>query len=41
MTLAPDGTVANAIEKTTGRETLAAPGNRLELYEDRPVDFDA
>ena len=24
-----------------GRETLAAPGNRLELYEDRPVDFDA
>ena len=24
-----------------GREALAAPGNRLELYEDRPVAFDA
>jgi alpha-mannosidase len=41
VTLAPDGTVASAIEKTTRRETLAAHGNRLELYEDRPVDFDA
>ena len=26
---------------STGRETLAAPGNRLELYDDRPVAFDA
>ena len=24
-----------------GREALAAPGNRLELYDDRPVAFDA
>ena len=29
VTLASDGTVESAIEKTTGRETLAAPGNRL------------
>ena len=29
------------LHKATGRETLAAPGNRLELYEDRPVAFDA
>jgi alpha-mannosidase len=28
-------------EKATGREMLAAPGNRLELYDDRPVAFDA
>jgi alpha-mannosidase len=39
--LAPDGTVVSLIEKSTGRETLAAPGNRLELYDDRPVAFDA
>jgi alpha-mannosidase len=40
-TLSPDGTVASVIDKATGRETLAAPGNRLELYDDRPVAFDA
>jgi alpha-mannosidase len=39
--LAEDGTVVSLVEKATGREALAAPGNRLELYEDRPVDFDA
>lgn len=39
--LAPDGTVVSLVEKESGRETLAAPGNRLELYEDRPVQFDA
>ena len=39
--LAPDGTVRSVVEKATGRETLAAPGNRLELYDDRPVAFDA
>jgi alpha-mannosidase len=35
------GSVASVVEKTSGREALAAPGNRLELYEDRPVNFDA
>jgi alpha-mannosidase len=39
--LAGDGTVVSVVERASGRETLAAPGNRLELYEDRPVDFDA
>jgi alpha-mannosidase len=41
VTLGEDGSVLSAIEKATGRETLAAPGNRLELYEDLPVKFDA
>jgi alpha-mannosidase len=39
--LAEDGTVVSVFEKGIGRETLAAPGNRLELYEDLPVNFDA
>jgi alpha-mannosidase len=39
--LAEDGTVTSVVDKATGRETLAAPGNRLELYDDRPVAFDA
>ena len=39
--LAPDGTVVSVVDKATGREALAAPGNRLELYADRPVAFDA
>jgi alpha-mannosidase len=39
--LSPEGTVLSVIEKSTGREVLAAPGNRLELYEDRPLEFDA
>jgi alpha-mannosidase len=39
--LSPEGTVVSLVEKATGRETLAAPGNRLELYDDRPVEFDA
>jgi alpha-mannosidase len=39
--LAEDGTVVSLVERASGRETLAEPGNRLELYEDRPVLFDA
>jgi len=39
--LSPDGTLATLVHKPTGRETLAAPGNRLELYDDRPIAFDA
>jgi alpha-mannosidase len=39
--LSPDGTVTSLVHKGSGRETLAAPGNRLELYDDRPVEFDA
>jgi alpha-mannosidase len=40
-TLAEDGTLVSLIDKATGRESLAAPGNRMELYDDDPVDFDA
>jgi alpha-mannosidase len=39
--LSAEGTVESVVEKGTGRETLAAPGNVLELYDDRPVKFDA
>jgi alpha-mannosidase len=39
--VAPDGTVASLVHRATGREALAAPGNRLELYEDDPVKWDA
>jgi alpha-mannosidase len=39
--VAPDGRVLSLVEKATGREALAGPGNVLELYEDRPVAFDA
>ena len=39
--LSPEGTITSLVHLATGRETLAAPGNRLELYDDRPVAFDA
>ena len=39
--LSPQGRLLSLVEKESGREALAAPGNRLELYEDRPVQFDA
>jgi alpha-mannosidase len=39
--LAPDGRLLRLIHKASGREALAAPGNVLEIYEDRPTAFDA
>jgi alpha-mannosidase len=39
--VAPDGTVTSVVHLATGREALAASGNRLELYEDDPVAWDA
>jgi alpha-mannosidase len=39
--LGADGSVERVVDKGSGRETLAATGNRLELYDDRPVEFDA
>ena len=39
--LSADGTVESVLHKASGREALAAAGNRLELAEDRPVAFDA
>jgi alpha-mannosidase len=41
VTLSEGGSVLGVVERSTGREVLAAPGNRLELYDDRPVKFDA
>jgi len=40
-TLAEDGTLLSLVDKVTGRESLKAPGNRLELYDDDPVAWDA
>jgi alpha-mannosidase len=41
VTLSEDGLVQSMFHKATGRETLAAPGNRIELFDDEPNDFDA
>jgi alpha-mannosidase len=41
VTLSAGGELASLVHRPTGREALAAPGNRLELYEDRPVEYDA
>ncbi len=35
------GRLTSLVERGTGREALARPGNVLEVYEDRPVAFDA
>jgi alpha-mannosidase len=39
--LSPGGELLSLVEKSTGTEALAAPGNRLELYDDRPIEHDA
>ncbi|MDQ3815225.1 MAG: alpha-mannosidase, partial [Armatimonadota bacterium] len=39
--LAEDGSLVSLIEKSSGREALSAPGNRFEIYDDHPTDFDA
>ena len=39
--LGRDGTLASLVELASGREAMAAPGNVLELYEDRPTAFEA
>jgi alpha-mannosidase len=41
VTLGEDGRVESVLHKATGREVLTAPGNRFELFDDRPADFDA
>jgi alpha-mannosidase len=40
-TIGPGGTIDSLVHLATGREALAAPANRLELYEDRPVAWEA
>jgi len=39
--LAADGTLRFLVLRATGREALSGAGNVFELYDDRPVDFDA
>ncbi|HWB53020.1 MAG TPA: glycoside hydrolase family 38 C-terminal domain-containing protein, partial [Tepidisphaeraceae bacterium] len=39
--LSLDGTVVSLIEKSTGRESLAEPGNRIRLYDDQSTAWDA
>ena len=39
--LGHDGTLRSLVERASGREAMAAPGNVLELYEDRPTAFEA
>jgi alpha-mannosidase len=36
-----DGTLTSLVHRATGREALVAPGNVLELYADRPTDYEA
>jgi alpha-mannosidase len=39
--LGPDGALRSLVHRATGREALRGPGNVLELYEDRPTDYEA
>jgi alpha-mannosidase len=39
--LAAGGMLVSLVHKPSGREALASAGNRLERYDDRPVDWDA
>jgi alpha-mannosidase len=39
--LTKGGTLTSLIEKSSGREVLSAPGNRLEIYDDHPTAYDA
>jgi alpha-mannosidase len=40
-TIGRDGLLRSLVEAASGREALAGPGNRLQLFEDRPVANDA
>ena len=39
--LGRDGTLRSLVERASRREAMAAPGNVLELYDDRPTAFEA
>lgn len=41
VVVAADGSIASVVHRATGREALAGRGNVLELYDDRPVRWDA
>jgi alpha-mannosidase len=36
-----DGTLRSLVERASGRESLARPGNVLQVFDDRPTNFDA
>ncbi len=40
-TLSRDGSLRQLLHKPTGRQTFAAPGNALLLYDDQPTRYDA
>ena len=40
-TIGADGLLRSLVELGTGRDALAGPGNRLQLFDDRPVANDA
>jgi alpha-mannosidase len=40
-TLTPDGGLRSLVHHASGREALSAPGNRIVLYEDQPIAFEA
>ncbi len=39
--LTPDGLVRSLVHKASGRESLAAPANRILLLDDRPTNYEA
>lgn len=39
--LSPEGLLLSLIHKASGREAMASPGNRIVLYDDRPITFEA
>ena len=39
--LSAEGSLVSLREKGTGRETMQAPGNRFEIYDDHPTNYDA
>jgi alpha-mannosidase len=40
-TLGAAGHLLSLVDRASGREALAAPGNQFELYDDRPTAYDA
>jgi len=39
--LTPDGGVSSLIHHASGREALSDPGNRIVLFDDQPIEFEA
>ncbi|MCR4439735.1 MAG: alpha-mannosidase [bacterium] len=38
---AETGDIASVVDRTSGREVLAGPGNQLQFFEDQPAEYDA